>query len=200
MLDERGMRPVRREAPYGSAAERTAPSPDPRGAHRTRTHQPVSERACRRGDACQGAAGGGGGAALHRCGAGGGPAQRRRGGATGGPLQPPGTAGAAAPVAGWAAAAVRDRRTGADPGRGAADARPRGRPDGDLVAGHAAASAAPGARRAAAREHADDLRRAARGRLHLPARSQLVPDGHGGAQAQTRHRGGARSRRGREKT
>src|ERR1035437_3159064 len=107
MLDERGMRPVRREAPYGSAAERTAASPDPRGAHRTRTHQPVSERACRRGDACQGAAGGGGGAALHRCGAGGGAAQRRWGGTVGGAVQSPRADGPAAPVAGWAAAAVR---------------------------------------------------------------------------------------------
>src|SRR5262249_58098176 len=80
------------------------------------------------------------------------------------------------------------------PGRGAARARPRGRWDGDLVAGDAAAGVAPRAGWLAAGEHLHDLVGAAGRGLELAAGPLLVPDRHRLAHAPAGPGPGPRSR------
>src|SRR5436190_16287992 len=182
---------------HGTHAAGALAAADAGGAARVEDDHEGEQRAAGPGASGGGGAGGGAGAALRGGGTRGRVAERDDGQQPGAAVQSGRAWGAADRGRAWSAADVRRRSPRPDRGDGAAATGSEGGRDGDLVLEYPGADATSGGT-LGGRGDDDSAGAARRGQL-VPADADVVPDGHGAAQAQGRGGAGGRSEDGRKK-
>src|SRR3954447_22678027 len=182
---------------HGTHAAGALAAADAGGAARVEDDHEGEQRAAGPGASGGGGAGGGAGAALRGGGTRGRVAERDDGQQPGAAVQSGRAWGAADRGRAWSAADVRRRSPRPDRGDGAAATGSEGGRDGDLVLEYPGADDTSGGT-LGGRGDDDSAGAARRGQL-VPADTDVVPDGHGAAQAQGRGGAGGRSEDGRKK-